>query len=364
MAQAVGVRDVYTFAADPELARSLFPVQNLHVHRLGLTNVARRRWQWLLPLMPSAWRRLDLSDYDVILTSSHACVNAIRPSPGAIVISYCHTPMRYAWLWRDEIRRFPMPVQPFWPLAAAVFRRADRRWARRVHLFIANSRNVAERIRRFYNRPSLILRPPIDTRFWTPSRRALRRDFFLFVGRLVPYKRPDIAIRAAEAAGVPLVVAGAGPELPWLKRTAPPGVRFVENPSTEEIRQLYREARALLFPGIEDFGITMLEAQACGTPVIAVRAGGAREAVADGVTGVLYDDQSAASLAKALREFEPDGFSPRTMRRHVAEFDVELFDRRIREVVDAAVSVSSTGTPHGDLAARLSSDLNMELCAP
>lgn len=335
IASVVGARVVHTFAVDEQLARRVFPDSEVvPTTRAGRTKFFTRRWQWLLPVMPWTWRRLDLSDYDVVITSSHACVNAVRVTGGAVHVSYCHTPMRYAWEWRSEINRLPALLRPLWPLAAAAFRAADRRWARRVTAFIANSRHIADRIRNNYGRRAVVVYPPVDVRYWhADSTTDPREDFYLLAGRLVPYKRPDVAMRAAAIAGRKLVIAGGGPELQRLRKIAPSGVSFIVEPDNETLRSLYRRARALVFPGVEDFGMTLVEAQACGTPVVALARGGACEAVVDGVTGVLYEDDSEEGLAAAILDFEQKTFASSALADHVRQFDTSRFDTAIRKIV-------------------------------
>lgn len=341
IAQALDVRDVYTFAAAPEVVGGVFPGRRVRTSRIGRTAFARRHWRWLLPLMSLWWKRLDLSAYDVVVTSSHATVNSIRVRPGALHISYCYTPMRYAWMWRSELGRFPALLRHLWPVVAAILRRGDRNRVRGVDYFIAISAEVARRIRRYYGKESIILYPPIDTAFFAPDARVPKEDFFLYAGRLVAYKRPDIAVQAAQRAGVRLVVAGSGPELPRLRRSAGPEVEFVCEPSNEVLRDLYRRARALVFPGVEDFGMVLVEAQACGTPVIAYRHGGALEAVLEGETGSLYADGSVDGLAAALRSFDPARYDPIVLRRHAECFGADRFDEAIRTTV---LKLTSTGT--------------------
>jgi glycosyltransferase involved in cell wall biosynthesis len=337
LADVLDVEDVYTFAADPELARRLFEGRSVHVHRIGATALGTNRWQLLLPVMPRAWRALDLTSYDVVVTSSHACVNAISVPPGRPHVSYCHTPMRYAWDWRSELGRIPLPLRPAWPLAAAALRRADRAWASRVTTFVANSRNVAERIRRCYGRDAEVVYPPVDTAFFTPDPPPEREDFFLVAGRLVAYKRADVAVRAVRAAGRRVVVAGSGPELASLRGIGDAGVSFEEQPTRERLRDLYRRARALVAPGVEDFGMTMVEAQACGTPVVAANEGGATEAVIDGETGILVDRRDVEGFADAIRSIGGARFDREAIRRHAERFAPEEFDRGIRDVMSRAL---------------------------
>jgi glycosyltransferase involved in cell wall biosynthesis len=338
LAEVAGASDVFVFTARPELAAELFPGRAVHEHRWGTTRAAREHWQRFLPLMPRAWSRLDLGGFDLVITSSHACVNAIRVPRGATHVSYCHTPMRYAWQWREELGRMPRSLRPAWPLVAAGLRRADRSWSRRVDRFVANSRHVADRIRAAYGREAAVVYPPVNTSFWTPSGDGRRDEYFLVAGRLVAYKRAETAVHAARIARRRLVVAGDGPELGRLRQVAGPGTTFVPRPDRGTLRDLYRSARALVVPGVEDFGMAMVEAQACGTPVLAYGIGGAREAVVDGATGSLYSEPGAESLAAAMRRFDADAFDPSAVRAHAGRFDVTAFDAGVRAIVQEVVT--------------------------
>lgn len=340
IASALNVDAVFAFAVRERLASELFPdVAVLPAGRLGRTRFALEHWQWLLPVMPFEWRRLDLDDYDVVVTSAHACVNAIRVRPDVVHVCYCHTPMRYAWEWRSELDRVPRPGRPLWPLIAAGFRRADYKWAQHVSHWIANSRTVAERIRSYYGREATVIHPPVDASYWTPGDRDERSDFFLWAGRLVGYKRPDVAVLAANLAAVPLVVAGSGPMLDKVRKLAGPTVRFVVDPTIDELRELYRRARAYIFPGVEDFGMTNVEAQACGCPVIAFAQGGATETVVHNETGLLYEKTGADELAHIMRSFEPEAFTRERLTSHASRFSVERFEREIRSYMDTVVGV-------------------------
>lgn len=336
---ATEATDLFTFVAEPALAEELFPSTRIHSLVTGmLGTLALHHWRWLLPLMPAAWRRVDFQDFDVVVTSAHACSNAIRVPSETLHVSYCHTPMRYAWEWRSELRRVPAIARPLLIALAPVLRAADRRWARRVDLFLANSHNVADRISRNYGRSSEVIHPPVDVNYWTPSDRS-SGDYFLCAGRFVAYKRFEVAIEAAEAAGVRLIVAGEGPESARLRRAASRHTEFKLSPTREELRDLYRGARAFVFPGVEDFGMMLVEAQACGTPVIAQGRGGAIEAVRDGETGLLYDGDSAADLSRALTSFDPSAYNRAAVRRHAEGFGLDRFDDAIKAVVRDAVSV-------------------------
>lgn len=324
---------VASFAARPELIDQLEVTGTVVTSRLNRLARLGRRWQAFLPVMPLFWRALDLEGHDVVITSSHATVNAVR-TPHALRVCYCHTPMRYAWRWREEQRRLPRPLQFTLPATAAALRRADRRWARHVDVFVANSTTVAERIERYYGRSSQIVHPPIDTDLWTPAARPTSGDFFLVAGRLVGYKRSRRAVRAARAAGARVVVAGDGPDLAAIEQEADAGVTIVRSPDDETLLSLYRDARALLFAGVEDFGMTIVEAQACGTPVVARRAGGALDSVIPGTTGVLVDDGSVAGLSNAIRSFDDAAYDPAAIRRHAEGFGVKRFLEAMERVVN------------------------------
>ncbi len=334
IAEALDAARVFTFTGERELITTLFgdrPVET--VGRLGRSRLAQRHWQWFLPQMPRSWRSLDLSGFDVVVTSSHATVNSIRV-PDGVHISYCHTPMRYAWEWEQELDRFPLPLAKLWPFIASSLRRQDLERSHNVDLFIANSHNVAARIRRYYARDAEVVYPPIDTTYWTPDPRHEKESFFLVAGRLVAYKKPQLAVEAAREAGVPLVIAGAGPLREKLGAMTSSDVRFVDSPGRETLRDLYRSARALVFPGEEDFGMTMVEAQACGTPVVALDRGGAREAVVDGKTGELYADPS--DLAGRLHGFDDRSYEAKALREHADRFGAYRFADEIRSIVGGA----------------------------
>lgn len=332
IARGLGIDDIYSFVVNPKLATEIFPGKRVHETKLGSASLAQRRWQWFLPFIPRAWRGFHLEEYDLIITSSHSCTNSIRKGPRTTLICYCHTPMRYAWDWRSEVDRFPFFVRAAWPAAAGAFRRADRRWSQKVDLFVANSKNVSDRIRNYYGRESVVIYPPVDTNYWSVDPSVPKEDFFLLAGRLVSYKRGQLAVAAANLSRSPLTVAGSGPELERLQRMAGPTVHFVNQPDRDALRDLYRRASALVFPGIEDFGMTMVEAQACGTPVIAFGAGGALEAVAaDG--GTFFNDANPRTLADVLTMHESRSFVPETVRRGVLKFDSSVFDRCMDHVV-------------------------------
>ena len=302
-----------------------------------LPGLARRRHEWLVPAMPAAWRlRRPVRDVDVVISSSHACAKAVRVEPGIPHLCYCHTPMRYAWDFAAEAARFPRPLRAPAQLGVGLFRRWDRRTARGVTRFIANSQAVRERIRSHYGRDADVIHPPVDTDFFTPN--GPRREHFLYVGRLVGYKRADVAVEAFAGRPERLVVVGRGDLEAKLRAIATPNVTFVGEVDALELRRLYRSARALVVPAEEDFGISTAEAQACGTPVIAFAAGGSLDIVEDGATGWLVDEQTAAAFRSAIERAQRTELNPLAIRARAERFSRERFREELRAAVHALIS--------------------------
>jgi glycosyltransferase involved in cell wall biosynthesis len=298
--------------------------------------------EWLLPLMPMAWRqRRPLGDVDAVISSSHACANAVRVAGDIPILCYCHTPMRYAWDFDSERDRFPRAARPAARLAMSWFRGWDARTAARVTRFVANSHAVAARIERCYGRVAEVIHPPVRTDYFTPG--GERGDEFLYAGRLVSYKRPDVAVKAFEGLPYRLNVVGSGHLVDRLRAGATPNVRFLGEVSDAELRRLYRTARALVFPGEEDFGIVMAEAQACGTPVVALGRGGALDIVKHGVTGWLVDGETPADFQRAIRRAAVDTLDPADIRRAAERFSRFRFRKEITAALEEMVLT------HGDV---------------
>ncbi|MBW3555316.1 MAG: glycosyltransferase [Actinobacteria bacterium] len=301
------------------------------------------RYAHLLPLLPAAIRRLDLTAADLVVCSHHAFANLVRARPGVPVISYTHTPARWMWdrgMLADEVggRLGRAGLGAF----ARLHRPVDARAARRAHVIVANSRHVAKRVRQCWGRVAEVVHPPVDVERFAPDRGVEREDFFLLSGRLVPYKRPHVAVAAAVHAGVRLVVAGDGRARPAVEAVAGKGVELLGQVDDATLEELYRRCRALVFPGEEDFGIVPVEAQACGTPVLAWGVGGVLDSVVDGVTGTFYDHGSAGTevdaLASAMVGFEDERFRPEVISAHARRFSQDAFRRRFRTVVDRVLA--------------------------
>jgi glycosyltransferase involved in cell wall biosynthesis len=295
--------------------------------------LAAKAYRHFLPLFPAAVEQFDLDDYDLVISTSHCAVKSAVHPGRARHLCYCFTPMRYAWDQFDayfgpgRVGRWSHAMRP----VLAHLGRWDASTAHRPDRYVAISQYVARRIARYYNRRSAVVYPPTDTVFFTPGEPG-GRGYGLVVSALVPYKRVEVAIEACRLAGLPVKVVGTGPESEALANGAGPDVEFLGWASNEEIRALYRDARAVLLPGEEDFGIVPIEAMACGTPVVALAAGGALETVVDGVTGRLVRSAEPAAFADALRDL-PD-FDRTLLRAHAERFSPDRFATTFLEVAE------------------------------
>lgn len=309
-------------------------------------------YRWGLPLFPAAIESFDLADYDLVLSSSHCVAKSAVPAPGALSVCYCHTPMRYVWdRFDDYFGGKPLPLRLAIGAAAARLRRWDRATAERVQLWLANAGIVRERIRDYYGVPDSrirIVHPPVDTSRFRRDRAPLPPEglesgaYDFVLSALVPYKRIDLAIAASVRAGRHLVVAGKGPEEQRLRELAaaaegPGRVSFVSALPDAELPAYYAHCRAFLFPGLEDFGITPLEATACGRPVVALHAGGALDTVVEGLNGIFFPEMSVDSLAGALADPRLDGeWDAEAMAAHAAGFSRERYRREMESTLAAA----------------------------
>jgi glycosyltransferase involved in cell wall biosynthesis len=336
--------ELFTSVYDPAPWPAQITDRTVHSSFLSRIPGAARHYPKLLPLMNRAFRSFDLSSFDLVLSSSHACAKNVRTSTHALHVCYCHTPMRYAWeenfLEGEEVGRAMRLALP--PLLAQL-RRSDLAGAAGPDVFVANSRHVADRIQRYYGRSAEIVHPPVDVDHFLGVERQAHSDGYLIFGRVVPYKRVDLAVAACARLGRPLKVAGAGRALDGVRATAGSGAagsgaEFLGKVSEHERDRLLGGARALLFPGEEDFGIVPVEAQAAGVPVIAYGVGGAAESVLDGRTGVLFAEQSVAGLAAAIERFEALDLDGRIVRQNAMRFGRERFRAEMADVIERALA--------------------------
>jgi glycosyltransferase involved in cell wall biosynthesis len=363
--------ELYTLLHVPGSTSATIESRPIHTSFLQRLPGAARHYRYLLPLMPRAVQRLKLpDDVDLVLSFSHAVAKAVRVPPGVPHVCYCFTPMRYAWHLRGEYFRQPGPQGPLGVFSGRIVRRPlaaardavldrlrdwDRRTADRVTHFVAISRTVQARIAACYGRESHVIYPPVDTDFYTPAD-VPREDFYLCVSALVPYKRIDLAIDACRRLQRRLVIIGRGPQRAALERRARGDVEFLGWQSDEAIRDHLRRCRALLFPGLEDFGIVPLEAQACGAPVIAYGCGGATETVvpasaAQRGTGVLFPECTPESLAAAIRWLEdhPQQCCPKLARQQALRFSTPRYEQEmlgyLQRVVQSQHTTAALASP-------------------
>jgi glycosyltransferase involved in cell wall biosynthesis len=334
--------ELFTSIYDPAPWPTQIKDRPVHSSFLNRLPGARRHYPKLLPLMSTAFRSFDLSGFDLVLSSSHACAKNVKAPAGALHVCYCHTPMRYAWeegfLDGEEV---PGALRRLLPPLLARLRREDLRGAAGPHVFVANSRHVAERIERYYGRSSTVVNPPVDVGHYLELTRT-PSDYYLAFGRVVPYKRVDLAVAACAQAGRTLKVAGDGRALEAVRAQAQTAsVEFLGKVSDEERDRLLAGARALLFPGEEDFGIVPVEAQAAGVPVIAYGVGGAVETVVDGGTGVLFAEHSAAALAAAIERFEGLTLPESEVRENARRFGRERFRAEMASVIAQAAGLQA-----------------------
>ena len=298
---------------------------------------SRKRFQLFLPLMPLAFEAFDFSDYDIVISSSHSCSKGIITKVGTLHISYCHSPMRYAWEGCHAYIQENAPLKWLGGKAIAMklmhkIRMWDRLAADRVDAFISNSHFIRRQIKKFYKAESEMIYPPINTgNFFIAEK---KKDYFLAGGRLIPNKKIDLVVDAFNELGLPLKIFGKGPQYDELRAKAKDNIEFLGFVSDAEIATLFAEARAFIAPQIEDSGIVTVESQAAGTPVIGLRKGGTAELVAHGISGVLFDEQTIPSLVSAVQEFQTMSFDSEKIRQQALKHDIGRFKREIKEFVE------------------------------
>jgi glycosyltransferase involved in cell wall biosynthesis len=344
--------DIFTLVCDRDRIS-----ENLRRRRINTSFIQRlplglKKFRSYLPLFPRAARRLDLSGYDLVISSDASLIKAIRPADGVPHVCYCHSPPRYIWdlydlYLREEatlVQRLAMPV------VAGALQAADHDAAQRVTHFVANSRNTAERISRHYRRPSTVIYPPVDVDYFSEVERK-PGHYYLFVGQLTAYKKADLAIRAMTRMARSLIVVGDGPQRQKLGTLSGSVVQFAGWVPDQKLREYYARCRALIFPNEEDFGIVPVEAQAAGAPVIALGRGGALETVRNGVSGLFFDEQTPESLIGAVRRFEAveEKFDAEACRTHSRQFDRSVFLSRMSEFLSPMLEGQGSEGPRGQV---------------
>jgi glycosyltransferase involved in cell wall biosynthesis len=340
--------DLFALVADRSVMAPILQTRKLQTSFLQRIPGSRKYHRHFLLLQPLALEQFDLSDYDLVISSESGPAKGVITSSQTCHICYCHSPMRYIWEMYPSYRRGMGPVVgAIFLLVAHYMRLWDYASAGRVDYFVANSRFIASRIRKYYGRQSTVIHPPVEA--VTAQLSGRPGDYYLAVGRLVDYKRFDLAIRACTQLGRPLKVIGDGPQRKALQRMAGPTVEFLGRVGDEELRRNLAGCRALLFPGEEDFGIVPVEAQSFGRPVIAYASGGVLETVrgvmpgeseVEEPTGVFFTEQSPSALVKAMLDFEAmeAEFCPQTIREHALQFDSEIFKQKMIDFIRYALA--------------------------
>lgn len=330
--------DIFTHVADPQLAANKFPGHRIQQTFIGSLPGSRKHYQKYLPLMPLALEQLDLREYDLVISSESGPAKGVIINPYATHICYCHSPMRYVWdMYHDYTVNSGRLTKGLMTPFLHYLRNWDQLNSQRVDRFIANSKFVAQRISKYYRRESTVIYPAVMTEDFYAAKR--RDSYFLWVGQLVIYKRPDILVDAFNKLGERLVVIGDGVMLNALRKRASPNITFLGKQPFEVLRDHLSQCRALIFPGTEDFGIVPVEAMASGAPVIAVARGGALETVVDNHTGVLYSNNSANGLIAAVERFRTveSTFIPQEIQLHASSFSVDRFKAEFTAVVQATL---------------------------
>ncbi|MGL4863985.1 MAG: glycosyltransferase [Cetobacterium sp.] len=326
--------DIYTLVYDEEKMGKTFPKEKVKTTFIQKFPKATKIYTKLLPLMSYAFEELDLSEYDLVISSSSCCAKGVITGPNTKHISYVHSPMRYAWdLYHDYKKRSGKLTRFF----MSVFMKSLREWdytsSQRIDVILANSNYVAKRINKFWNRECKVVYPPVDIDRLSPNGKD-PEDFYVVFSRFVPYKRIDLAIEACKKLERKLVVIGDGEQREYLKSLADENITFTGRISDEEVKDYLQRCKAMIFCAEEDFGIIPLEAQACGRPVIAYGKGGALETVVGKETGIFFYKQEIESVVKGIEEFEKLNLNTQKIYEHAMKFSRERFKKEIEEVVN------------------------------
>ena len=340
--------DMFATVALDEYVPGCIPKQKIQTSWMQNLPWIADLYRLYFPLYPLGVQSLDLSQYDLVISSSSGYGKGVRTRSDALHVCYCHTPMRWIWRYNDYVSRERLAASKrvLLPMALKGLKAWDIDAARQPDQYVANSKVVAQRIRECYGREAVVIPPPIDA-----SRFVLRshqEDYYLVLARLVSYKRIDLAISACNLLGKKLVVIGSGPEADKLRALAGPTVTMLGHVSDAEATRFAGECRALLFTGVEVFGMAPLELAAAGRPTIAYRAGGALETIIDGSTGIFFDKQDVASVAEAISRFETMSWNPQTLRAQALRFDTSQFRRKFYDLLAALgypMNIDTLGSP-------------------
>ena len=332
---------IFTLFHFPGSVSETIEAHPIHTSFLQKAPLVKRSYRNYLPFFPSAIESFDVQSYDLIISSSHCVAKGIIPNSSAVHLCYCHTPMRYIWSHYWDYfgdHRTGFLKRKTLPYIVSYLRMWDVASNSRVDEFIANSKFISERIQKYYGRTSQVSYPPVDTEFFVPSAQK-REDFSLIVSALVPYKRLEIAIEAFRSSNRKLMIVGTGPEEKWLKKIAPSNVKFLGRVEPTRLRELYQTAAMLIQPGVEDFGINVIEAFACACPVLAYRRGGATETVTENETGLFFNDLTAESLREAVDKARGMQFNVAFMREMALRYSPTRFQSEMQAIIQEKLQI-------------------------
>jgi glycosyltransferase involved in cell wall biosynthesis len=330
--------DLFLHVSDDELVRQTLGLKftgNIYKTFISKLPNAKKYYQSYLPLMPLALEGLDLSEYDLIISSESGPAKGVITRPDSVHICYCHSPMRYLWdMHHQYLKNAGFIVRFLFPLIAHWLRVWDLASASRVDFFIANSTYVAKRINKYYRRESQVIYPPVKVSHFSHLQK--RGDFYLYLGQLTGYKRVDLAIEAFNLLKLPLIVIGEGEDINLLKKIANPNIKFLGRQPFDIVKRYLETCKALIFPGLEDFGIVFVEAMAAGAPVVAYGKGGVLDIVTHGITGVLFNNQKVDELIEAVKKIEEKqiNFDVNLLHSHALEFDISNFKTKIMKKIN------------------------------
>ena len=340
---------VFVLVESAEL-KEKFKAWDIRTSSLQTLFLAFPKLQYFLPLIPSVLDSWEIGDYDLLLSSSSSFIKNIRVPKNTTHICYCHTPTRFLWHDHDyidqELPWFLVPIKPLIKFFLNKMRNWDYARAQKINFFIANSLEVQKRIKKYYNRDSEVIYPPVDTNFWTPSGMSKiassdallamtdeKQNYFLLAGRLQAHKQNDLIVQIFNELGLPLHVVGTGRQEAYLRSIAKPNITFYGLVSNEELRNQYRAAKALVYPQIEDAGLMPLEAAACGTAAIGLAKGGSLETIIPGITGELFADYDKEKIKQLIIHWDSQKYSLNNLRSHAEKFNTERFKRQIMEFI-------------------------------
>ncbi len=325
---------IYTLVWDKEKTQHRYDQFDVRPSFIQKLPFGIKKYKWYLPLMPMAVESFDLSEFDLIISSSSALIKGIETTKNQIHICYCHTPTRYLWSdVKDYLKTAPIPLvaRPIMPLVISMLRKWDLKASKRPDFYIANAENIKQKIKKYYNRDSVVIYPPVDTDRFKISQNI--QDYFLITSRIEPYKKVDLVVEAFNKLGLKLKVVGSGTKKAEIAKMAGPNIEFTGRLSDEDLAKAYESCIAYLFPQEEDFGIVPVEAMSAGRPVIAYKKGGSLETVIEGKTGEFFYPQTVEALVSVVKNFDAQKYNSQFIRNHALKFSKHVFKAKILEYI-------------------------------